>query len=718
MEQQENKQKKPVYRYEPGELDKTRKNLGFVEADEAKKMVQVLGGEIGLEKSAPVDEKAIRKVRSARVSQDLRSGNRPAGRRGEASDSSGIIVKTTTRPTAATPTAGTIVRKDILPRLDNKTRSKMEKLMMLSEYGIKTNYGIFNFLNGFRKNGYDSISEQFASITLEAYISRMSSFQGNVVKLIALAPKPIQEKIAQNSAPQYKMLKVIGNWSMHALEAMYKNLMRNPSNITVSTLVPLTRVMYKYLLTVYFLGEQNFIDLLKKVYGEINTYPKAQKEMLIALVQGITADWMYVYNRISRGMYPLLLRMCSNEMYEFSELFSKHLGKVFNFLGITKYDIVLMEKSSQEDDEGAAEDDEGEEEEAAAKQEFQGADMGLKILNQIFPGAGWLSLESMPDMYPFYQPLYHFQDGFNLISPENPLQVTMILVKLIEDLFEGCRHLMFEVDKTKSQGRGESNLSPDYLSSIINDWSEYREIVFEKLYLPNLRDFVNNLYAQRDFLRNQYGKRLMSSLQWHIYYNFLPYMRFEQLLLDKPSNESKIRPLPYRVSVLVDELARIISAADASANNGSEFAEVSNIFSPYKFSLPNVVSQRLNVLLGSTRQKQSPRATNLTLLKYTYAVASVLDWWINCKTSPAYNGAKVPVCRISPDDGRPVFSIPERDDQNLLFARSLKAQGAKQPEGEAKAQDKAKSPEAEGKTQGEATRPEGEVKAQEAGKTE
>ena len=300
--------------------------------------------------------------------------------------------------------------------------------------------------------------------------------------------------------------------------------------------------------------------------------------------------------------------------------------------------------------------------------------MGLRILDRIFPGAGWLNLDTLPDMYPFYQPLYRFQDGFNLISPENPLQVTMILVKIIEDLFEGCRHLVFEVDKEK--GKTET-VSAESLSTIMNEWSDYREIVFEKLYLPNLRDFVNNLYAQRDFLRNQYGKRLMSNLQWHIYYNFLPYMRFEQLLLDKPSNESKVRILPSRVAVLVEELARITTAADASASEGKEFGEIPNIFAPYKFSLPNVVSQRVGVLLGGSKQKQGSRATNLNLLKYTYAVASVLDWWVNCKTSPAYSGDKVPVCRISPDDGRPIFSVEERDDQNLLFARSIKALAAK-----------------------------------------
>lgn len=681
MDEQEKKPKKPLYRYEPGELDKTRKNLGFVEAEEAKKMVGVLGGEIGLEKSAPVDEKAIRRVRSARVAQNLRSGNRAVFRKGDGVDEQSTIIKTTAP--ASTPTAGTTVRKDILPRLDNKTRNKMEKLMMLPEYGIKTNYGIFNFLNGLRKNGYDRVSDQFASITLEAYISRLKNFHNNVIKLISIAPAPIQEKINRSSAPQYKMLKVIGDWSVPSLDAMCKKLMRNPSSITVSTLVPVTRLMYKFILSVFFLGEQKFVDLLKLVYGEINAYPKAQREMLIALVQGITADWMYVYQRIPRGMYPLLLRMCSNEFYEFSELFTKQLGKVFNFLGITKYDIVLLERPSAETE--AQSTNTGEKSEntgngdikSSDQEEFKGAAMGLKVLDQIFPGAGWLSLETFPDMYPFYQPLYHFQDGVNLISPENPLQITIILVKIIEDLFEGCRHLVFESEKNKSKSRVENVVLPDSLSTIINEWSDYREIVFEKLYLPNLRDFVNNLYAQRDFLKNQYGKRLMSNLQWHIYHNFLPYMKFEQLLLDKPSNESKVRILPTRVSILVDELARVTTAADAAQSEGADFEEIPNIFAPYKFSLPNVVSQRINVLLGSTRQKQGARATNLNLLKYTYAVASVLDWWINCKTSPAYSGTKIPVCRISAEDGRPIFSVPERDDQNLLFARSIKAHAAK-----------------------------------------
>lgn len=683
MDEQE---KKPLFRYEPGELDKTRKNIGFIEADEAKKMVQVLGGEIGLEKSAPVDEKAIRKVRSARTSQDLRSGSpsaRAASRRSGSSGGGGtVIVKTTTPPPAAAQSAGAApARREVLPRLDSKTRGKMDKLMMMPEYGIKTDYGIFNFLNGFRKNGHDSIAEQFAAVTLQTYVSRLGTFRENVLKLTSMAPKSVQEKIAQDSAPQYKVLRTIGDWPISSLDSMYKELARTPDNVTVPGLVPITQLIYKLLLSVFFLGEKRFGELLKSMYEEIVANPKVQKGQLVSLMQGIYADWLYIYQRIPRGMYPLLLRMCSNEFLDFSELFTKQLPKVFNFSGVTKYDILLPEKarsSGKPAAEAAEAADDGEKEDTpgveAMEGDFPGAPMGLKLLDRIFPGAGWLELDSSPDMYPFFQPLYHFQDGFNLVPPESPLQVTIILVKIIEDLFEGCRYLVFEADK--SQVGSASAFSSESLSTIMNEWSDYREIVLEKLYLPHLRDFVNNLYAQRDFLRNQYGKRLMTNLHWHVYYNFLPYIRFDQLLLDKPSNESKVRILPSRVSDLVEELARITAAADAAQSVGNGFGEITNIFEPYKFSLPNVVSKRINVLLGAGK-KQGTRATNLNLLKYTYAVASVLDWWVNCKTSPAYKGEKIPVCRISDEDDRPIFSVEERDDQNLLFARSIKAMAAK-----------------------------------------
>ena len=61
------------------------------------------------------------------------------------------------------------------------------------------------------------------------------------------------------------------------------------------------------------------------------------------------------------------------------------------------------------------------------------------------------------------------------------------------------------------------------------------------------------------------------------------------------------------------------------------------------------------------------------MIKYTLCFVSVLDWWINNPDSPAYQTDPMDIYRISPDDGKPLFSVPERNDQNKLFADSIKA---------------------------------------------
>ena len=72
---------------------------------------------------------------------------------------------------------------------------------------------------------------------------------------------------------------------------------------------------------------------------------------------------------------------------------------------------------------------------------------GLKLLNQLFPQSGFDKLDEHPDMYPYFQPLYNFDDGFNVLSPENPIQVIMVLQHIIEDCFQGCRNIKFKYVK-------------------------------------------------------------------------------------------------------------------------------------------------------------------------------------------------------------------------------------------------------------------------------
>ena len=52
---------------------------------------------------------------------------------------------------------------------------------------------------------------------------------------------------------------------------------------------------------------------------------------------------------------------------------------------------------------------------------------------------------------------------------------------------------------------------------------------------------------------------------------------------------------------------------------------------------------------------------------------AVLDWWINNPGSPAYATEPMHIWRVSEADGKPLFSVPERKDQNKLFAERIRA---------------------------------------------
>ena len=61
------------------------------------------------------------------------------------------------------------------------------------------------------------------------------------------------------------------------------------------------------------------------------------------------------------------------------------------------------------------------------------------------------------------------------------------------------------------------------------------------------------------------------------------------------------------------------------------------------------------------------------LLKYTLCFISVLDWYLNNPDSPAYTSDPMHIWRISEEDGKPLFSVPLRNDQNKLLVEGIKA---------------------------------------------
>jgi hypothetical protein len=255
-----------------------------------------------------------------------------------------------------------------------------------------------------------------------------------------------------------------------------------------------------------------------------------------------------------------------------------------------------------------------------------------------------------------------------MLSPVNPMQITVVLLRIIEDLFQGCRNIRFKI-----QGTPDGTKTKDSINMVLDEWSAYRETVFEKLYCDPLKNLVNQIYSQADFDSSQFGKKLITSILWQTTYHFLPNFKFDQLLLERPADESKYIALFHRTDFARRYLSIVVNECDAAARSRGTVQSVENPWEHYKFDIPNEISKRLDVLLGGQNTGPNTNATNANLLKYTLCIVAVLDWWINNPDSPAYSAPPMQIYRVSSDDGKPLFSVPERNDQNKLFADEIKA---------------------------------------------
>ncbi len=658
---------------DPGTIDKVRQNLGPIDPKEAMAMSKKLGGEILKERPAPVDPNSMPRrrthnevIRASGISASAISAK-------SASLSSTTTVKNMGSVNQLVTFGGKRKKTDDdLPAISSRDLKMMDRLMMSEEYDLKPNFGFFNMLFRMSQKNREKVTKKFGSWTIKKHVEHMQTFISTIKSFIQLAPDSYKSKIATETDLKFKFLRTIGKWTMRDIKVLALDLENVSEILTVSMLIPFTRAVYHELLTIYYIGEQQVPLLIKEIYSDIALYPEADKNKMQMLAKEGITEWIYIYNQIIKGMYPLLMRMCSNEYVEFPRFFTAQIANILRFLNLTKFDLLLPEKNKKKAQDNTkknadAEKKKKEEENrhvAGKKDDLVMA--GLKLLEQLFPQAGFSNLEAHPDLYPYFQPLYDFDDGFNMLHPENPLQVVVVLLRITEDFLQGCRNIEFNL-------KADEKLSalPDDFNLALNEWASYHEDLFDKKYGDYFRTYVNSLYSQRDYGSTQYGKENLNNFMWRAKYYFLPHYKFSAPILTKPSNDSRYKPLFSRTDYLRTVFTTFAQRIDSAAAEKKTVLGIMNPWERYSFDLPNVVSKRIDVLLGAKRMENT-NATNANLLKYTLCMIAVLDWWINNPQSPAYTGNPEFQYRISAKDGAPEFSVPLRTDQNSLFMENLK----------------------------------------------
>ena len=671
---------RPKAIYEPGELEKTRRNLGILDAEEAQALMKKLGGEIGVEKSASFDESKLPSRTRTYVSRRSSSASSSSSSSSGSSSGSSSYSSTASAQSAYEMAAEKkkMASRDVLPNLSSKIRQAMDEILIM--HRIKPKLGFFSQLINRAFNRGDKVTEEFMTEQLAVHVRNMHTFHEAVSRLVDKVDDDYKTKIQQDKSVYFQTLKIISEWDEKPLLSCYQQLKNNSSEVTVQKLIPIVREIYSFLYRLYFLGTERVSQYIKRLVADIAKQQNMpESEQMQTVERNASASWIYLYEHCMKGMYPLLMRMCCSDLVLYPDMMKSESSSILSFLGITKYEVLFPDKDEeitpqvqQEEKKISSKDEELRSREKRYKDQII---QGINALDVLFPSAGWREINKLPDMYAYFHGLYRFKEGLNYLSPVNPLLITMILLRVSEDFISGCRNMKFQIDPDL-----RSIVENQNIQEFMDSWAEYREVLFERNYISLMRDYVNNMYANLEYANTQFGKRNMSNLQWYAHNQFLPLLKFELKFLDKQEADHILPPLYRQVSMLREFFSEIIDRAENALQTEGEEAYtddsfgVLNLWAPYNFTLSTPVSKRLDVLLGG---KQSKQANNLNLLKYTSSVLAVLDWWINNKSSPAYTVSDPEDIYRHDDEGVPIFSVKPMENVNELFAENIKRNMAK-----------------------------------------
>jgi hypothetical protein len=668
--------------YAPGELAKVREKLGVTDDKEAKRLAQMLGGEVGVEKSRPPEP-----PRAPRSRPQPAAGKAGGGKRGQPMRRVEVV-------SAAEEDAE--ARKNMLPRkpdpgddpavplkLSYRERVKMDRYAGQMEFEIKTAVQVFRSVVSFFSAPPDYVSPVFITRRMAEYYKRIELL---VTATRTLLPRNNLKRTTQmkKAAPFfYTVLEIIRYWSIERISEDLAKIQAHPRSAQSGEFADILRAIYKPLFSLEQLDFESHIKeaykLLYKIILVEDTNEAARSQELI---RSALSSFSFIRRDIRFLLYPLLMKFISDIWLPYETLFIERRNRLMAFLNVSEENAltpamaVVPAMGKIENAEENTEDDQDEDEESegeksrrlAAEAERKAVDRGLKVLETLFPQAGWDRLDSFPDLYPYFQDVFNLKREYTLIAPTDPLLQVGILMRILEELFFGIRYVSFG---TIAGADGSAERIDDILTKIIDNWHGDVEASLDKGYLHHLSEYCRILEGSAETRTSSYAKRLLNELHWLKRLYFFPYYKFESVY-PPPFQKSEITPLYPTIRQLRKYLT--VAAAGIEQGNKEGGAEkkipcdgIDNPWESYVFQVPNPLSVRLDALLGPRKKN------NASLVFFTLAVTTVLDFIVNNENSWAYNGRTESLFRTADSDGTtPLSGVDTKIDTDALFKQTIK----------------------------------------------
>ena len=470
--------------YAPGELSRVRDKLGYLDADEAKKLVQKLGGEVGYERTEEQEKarQGPRHIRHERV--NVKIGDRPSTsdtkRRVEIAPESevagqAIPGKKGIRPVGIDPSDD----PSVPVRINYWERIKIDRFAGQPEFEIKTAGQVFYSIISLFADITDTVSPAFVNRRMTEYYKKIEVLVISTRNMFPRNNMRRNERMKKTAPLAYLILDVIRYWDIEKISGDLARIQSHPKSAKAIEFVDILKSIYRPIFILGKLDQDAHIRgaykiLYKLLYLEspIEAQNKYQELVRIALTAyaGVIKDIRYL-------LYPLLLKFISSSFVPYSRLFIERKFRFMAFINANESNqidpgtanLLAENKDGKQEDAAPQEDSQPEKEQASGEDtdsagknepaqapgeepekpkeeiseeekerlafeegEKKALERGLSILNTLFPKAGWDRASTYPDLYPYFVEIFDLKRGTVYIAPTDPLQQIYILMRSLE----------------------------------------------------------------------------------------------------------------------------------------------------------------------------------------------------------------------------------------------------------------------------------------------
>ncbi|MDR0409570.1 MAG: hypothetical protein LBH18_04150 [Spirochaetaceae bacterium] len=652
--------------YEPGELESTKKRLGKIDIKEARRMQKILGGEIGEERSetTAVKQESGRSGASAPASKPKRIIEIAPEAGSEKSESTGIHK---------------FQRQDSISYIE---RVKMDACCGSRDYSIKTPWQVFVSRICFFKTPLDKVNPWFVKTLLNEYYEKLECVVTSTRLVFPRNNSDLSKQVRTTSKTAFKILNTLRQWKLDVVISEISKIQSRPRNVFVKDFETLLRRIYS---PIYILGK---LDIERDIRASFSVlYDIAVKEnfkdrkMLQNKIAEAVHACHFVCRDLHRLLYPLLMKTIATYYQDYDLFFYENAENYKAFLGLSEADQIVPDTIKNEiagkDSDEEGQDGEAEEsledslsdidgntgnnsEKKAAESEVKAICRGMKILETLFPKAPWDKMSNFPDFYPYFADVVEIKKNGELIAPEDPIQIALILSQIIEELLYGFRYIKFN----------DGLNSGDFLNSIVDNWHTAILESFEKNYIPRIAEYAHYFEHSGQNRSSTYAVNIASDIHWLRRYYFLP--NYTTLPPTPPSFLKKdviaLYPLAHSLRKDLSGCASAIESANRAGGsvNKTEVPGIINPWDDYNFEVDNPLSKRLNMLLGKSQRN------NTSLIFFTLAIVTVLDNYLCGKDSTAYSANNEILFRhVEQEEMKPVFWVEKKKGTFEIFKKSI-----------------------------------------------